>query len=468
MTVVAPPRLPQQLPPPDPDALIKEARARQRRRRMRLATFTAAAVAIAFGVYALVASGGSTAHSTAGEGGRGATVYRCPPGRLGTVAFVRGNALDVLDLHSCSTRVLVRSHAAGPVQFSFDGRYVAFSGGFVPTRGGAVTRTVGAGTWSPKSDLLAVTTKRGGLELLRPGAAARRLLPDGWAFSRSTFSRDGHTLAVSRSGYHSPATPMQDWRQEIWLVNVATGRRHVIFKLEPPALAPGWLQGFSPDGRWLLFWEDSQSSASLAADGLPLVALPVSGGKPVTVAHHALNYPDYLTWCDNSLVYVIDHGGRGVTLGDGIAVTGPPAWRSHVVLPAGGKTSWNSVACPTAAAAARGGGGLVVAGGPTNGDSPFGQEHRSLWMVSPSAGATPQRLTQTNPPAGETDELPMWSGDGRWILFVRTKPGGISAGGSLYAIDPFGGNLLGPIASIGRTSNYYGSYSWPFQLDWHR
>jgi len=467
MTVVSPPRPPQQLPAPDRDALIKEARARQRRRRIRLAVLTAATAAIGFGVYALMASGGSTAHSTTGEGGRGATAYRCPPGDLGTVAFLRGNALDVLDLHSCRTRVLVRSHAAGPVRFSFDGRYVAFNGGFVPTRGGTVTRTVGAGTWSPKSDILADPTRRGGLELIRPGAPARRLLPDGWGVLTLAFSPDGRTLAVSRTGYHSPTTQKKDWHQEIWLIDTATGKRHVVFKLEPPTLAPGWLQGFSPDGRWLLFWEDSQNSASLAADGLPLVALPVSGGKPVTVAH-GLHYPDYLTWCGNSLVYVIDHGGRQVTLGDGIAVTSPPTWRSQVVLPAAGKTSWNSVACPTAAAAARGGGGLVVAGGPTNDDSPFGQEHRSLWMVSPSAGATPQRLTQTNPPAGATDELPMWSGDGRWILFVRTRPGGISAGGSLYAIDPFGGNLVGPIANIGRTANYYGSYSWPFQLDWRR
>ena len=62
----------------------------------------------------------------------------------------------------------------------------------------------------------------------------------------------------------------------------------------------------------------------------------------------------------------------------------------------------------------------------------------------------------------------MWSGDGRWILFVRTKPGSISAGGTLYALDPFGGNLVGPITDIGETSNYHGSYNWPQQLDWHR
>src|SRR5207247_8865385 len=146
-----------------------------------------------------------------------------------------------------------------------------------------------------------------------------------------------------------------------------------------------------------------------------------SGGKPVTVARGELHYPDFLTWCGTSLVYVIDHGGREVTLGDGIAVTGPPMWRSRTVLPTAGKTSWNSVACPTAAAAARGGGGLVVAGGPASDDVPFGHEHRSLWLVSPTRGATPQLLSQTVPPAGETDELPMWSGDGRWIVFVRTK-----------------------------------------------
>jgi hypothetical protein len=434
-----------------------EARARRRRRRIGLALVVAAAAVIGFSAYALIASGG----------GASAVAYRCPPGDLGTVAFVRGGALNVLDLHGCSTRVLVRSRASGPVQFSFDGRYIAFNGGFISARGGRVTRTVGAGTWSPTSDVVVVGTKRGGLVLMRPGGPPRRLLPDGWGVLTVAFAPGGRTLAVSRSRYRY-SHPPGSWHQEIWLIDISTGARRVIFKLKPPALAPAWLRGFSPDGRWLLFWEDSQNSASLAADGLPLVALPLSGGKPVVITRSELHYPDFLTWCGRSLVYVIDRGGREVTLGDGIAVTRPPAWRSQTVLSAGGKTSWNSIACPSARAAARGGGGLVVAGGPTNDDSPFGHEHRSLWMVSPSAGAKPQRLTQTDPPAGETDELPMWSGDGRWILFVRTKPGRISASGALYALDPFGGNLVGPIADIGTTGNYYGSYSWPFQLDWHR
>lgn len=472
MSVIAPPpvRSPEQND--DLEALIKEARARQRRRRIRATVAVGAAAALSYGVYAMVAAGGPKSKQSAASRGGVATEHRCPPGNLGTVAFLRGGALNLLDLNGCRTRVLVRSHATGPVQFSFDGRYVAFHGGFVSARGGHVVRTVGAGTWStgtwsPTSDVLVVGTKQGGLVLMTPGRPTRRLLPDGWGVLTFAFAPNGRTLAVSRSRFKTPNTPASKWHQEIWLIDVRTGAKHMIFKLKPPALAPAWLQGFSPDGRWLLFWEDSYNSASLAADGLPLVALPVTGGEPIRITGE-LHYSDFMTWCGNSFVYVIDHGGREVTLGDGIAVTKPPLWRSQTVLPARGKTSWNSVACPSAAAAARGGGGLVVAGGPTNDDSPFGQEHRSLWMVAPQSGARPQRLTQTVPPKGQTDELPMWSGDGRWILFVRTKPGGIAAGGSLYALDPFGGNLVGPVANIGATGNYYGSYSWPYQLDWHR
>jgi hypothetical protein len=470
-TVLLPPRPPNTEPEErtsDPEALIEEARARQRRRRVRVALAFALATAIGFGVYALLTSRNSASRSTADAGAVGASVHRCPGGDLGSVAFVRGGALTVLDLNSCTTRVLVRSRARGPVQFSSDGRYVAFGGGFVATRGGPMTRTVGAGTWSPRKDVLAVPTKRGGLLLLRPHGPVRHLLPDGWGLLTLAFAPNGRTLAVSRSRYRAPASPPASWHQEIWLIDVSNGSRRLVFKLDPHTLAPPELQGFSPDGRWLLFWSDIQNSASLAADGLPLAALPVSGGEPITLPTPLLRYPDVLTWCGNTFVYVINRGGRQVTLGNGIAVARPPTWRSQTVLPAGGKRSWASVACPSAAAAARGGGSLVVAGGPTTNDSPFGQEHRSLWVVPLTPRAKPQRLTQANPPPGQTDELPMWSGDGRWILFVRTKPGGISAGGTLYALDPFGGNLVGPITDIGKTSNYYGSYSWPWQLDWHR
>jgi hypothetical protein len=456
--------------PPDHDeleALIREARARQRQRRLRLAAGAIALVAVGLWAHSIAAGGGSSRATASRSGGGVPTSRRCPPGNLGEVAFVRGGALRLLDLHGCTIRTLVPAHVQRfGVGFSHDGRWVGFFGGLVPAHGGPVHRITGAGTWSPAADVLAVTTKKGGLELVGTDGHTRRLLPDGWGVTTLVFSPDGKTLAVSRSLYRNPDTPAREWHQEIWLVDVATGARHEIFHLGPKQLGPAWLEGFSPDGRWLLFWEDVQNSASIAADGLPLFVVPATGGSAVRITSGELHYPDFLTWCGRSLVYVLDHGGREVTEADGIAAASPPGWRSRTILPSGGRTSWNSVACSTAAAVAAGGPGLVVAGGPTGGDSPFGREHRSLWLGSASAGSKPSVLSQTVPPKGQTDELPMWSGDGRWILLVRTT--GKSGRGALYALDPFGGDLVGPIAPVGTTGNYYGAYGWSSQIDWHR
>jgi WD40-like Beta Propeller Repeat len=470
----APPRRPKP-PQADPlEALIKEARERQRRRRIRLTVLLGAIVLLGAGAYLVAANGGSKPLTATRSPRSWVAAGRCPPGDLGTVAFIRGGALALLDLHECRTRVLVPSHVAGPVQFSVDGRYVAFNGGFVSTNGGEVHRTSGGGTWSPRADVLAVGTKRGGLRLASSDGRARTLLPDGWGVLTVAFSPDGRTIAVSRARSHN-GTPPALWHQEIWLIDLGSGARRMIFHVNPPAFAPAWLQGFSPDGRWLIFWEDTQGSASLAADGLPLRAIRLSGGRAVTVINGGLPHRDFLTWCGNALVYVINRGGRQVTLGDGIAAAAPPTWRPRTILPAGGRRSWNSLSCPTPAAAERGGGALVVAGGPTSQDLPFGHEHRSLWILSPTPRAKPQPLRQADPPADETDELPMWSGDGRWILFVRTRfvhakartamPRGR---GVLYALNPFGGNLVVPIERVGASSNYYGAYGWAGQIDWHR
>jgi hypothetical protein len=218
---------------PDLEALIKEARARQRRRRIRIALVLGVAAAVGGGLYAMVAAGGSTTKS-ASDSGRPSLMSHCPPGNLGTVAFTRAGALNLLDLNDCTTRVLVRTHAVGPVQFSFDGRYVGFFGGFVSTRSDQITHIAGSGTWSPTGDVLVDGTKKGGLVLITPGRSVSRLLPDGWGVLTVAFSPDGKKLAVSRSHYNGPSTPRSERDQQIWLIGLATGARKMIFKL------PSW------------------------------------------------------------------------------------------------------------------------------------------------------------------------------------------------------------------------------------
>ncbi|HVU78678.1 MAG TPA: hypothetical protein VHC67_13945 [Gaiellaceae bacterium] len=456
MSVIAPPRPPEH-DAPEPEALIEEARSLQRRRRRRVASvaLVAAAVTGAAGAAGLATHRGPF---FSGGGDSGGVATRCPGASLGKVAFVRAGRLELLDLERCRTTTIVSAHAGGPLRFSPDGRFVAFGGSYVSVSGGRVHRTGGSPWWSPNGLRVITTVGTNGLGIRRLGGPTRVLLPDGFGVHTWALSPDGKTLAVSRSTYRSYTQP-PPYHQEIWLVDLATGARRMVFAEPPRTLAPAMLQGFSPDGRRLLFFEDLDNGASLMADGLPLKAVDVRTGAVRRIGRGTLRDPGFTEWCGGSLLYVLNRGGRIVTLGDGLAAATPPRFDSRTILPAGGTTSWNSVACRP------GGRSVAVAGGPVSDDSPFGQEHRSLWLA-PLDGSPPVRLTR--PPGRLTDELPQWSADGRWLLFVRTKPGGLPATGALYALDVGSRRLVGPIVRLGRTGDFYGTYGWPNQLAWYR
>lgn len=416
---------------------------------MGIAALVAMVSATALAMWAVVA-GGSTGPRSAHDARTPlAHARHCPPGNLGTLAFRSGGALRLLDLNGCRVRTLVRAHVHGGIAMSADGRWVSFGGGYVSVRGGAVHRIAGSIVWARRGDLLAVVTRKGGLEAGRPGAL-HRLLPDGWGAGDAVFSRDGRRLAVSRMADRNRV-------DEVWLLDLSTGARHELFGEPRREGAPLLLQGFSPDGRWLLFWKDLYASASVLADGVPLVAVPVAGGRPRTLPRE-LYSNDYVSWCGNRLVYLLDRQGRMVTQGDGIASASPPSWRQATLLPSSGPTSWNTFSCGP-------GGTLAVAAGPKNGDAPFGHEHRSIWLVR---GTKASVVTATRPPHRTSDEWPSWSADGKWLLFVRTRWNGHGWPGSLYAVDLSSGRLVGPIAKVGTTGNYYGHYGWSSQLSWHR
>jgi Tol biopolymer transport system component len=332
-----------------------------------------------------------------------------------------------------------------------DGRWAAFRGGYVGVHVGPAHRVPGAVVWASSGHLLAVVTTGGGVELGPAAGPLRRLLPDGWGASTAAFSPDDRHLAVSRTDDRGRV-------EEVWLIDLPGGSRRALFREPSREGAPLLLQGFSPNGRWLLFWKDPYSSASILADGVPLLAIAVVGGSPRIVAKGELHYRDFLGWCGGSLAYVTDHGGRVVTHGDGIAVAAPAGWRSRTILPAGGSTSWTSLSCDSS-------GTLAVAAGPSSDDEPFGHEHRSIWLVR---GRTATHLAKTTPPPHRSDEWPSWSADGRWLLFVRSRFDGRGWMGSLFAFEPATGKLLGPIARVGATQNYYGHYDWASQISWHR
>ena len=211
---------------------------------------------------------------------------------------------------------------------------------------------------------------------------------------------------------------------------------------------PGGLPGplglvdWSPDGRWLLYFIDPMGSASLAADGLDLLALNVATGKTARIAE-TLMYGDYLTWCGSTLVLTAG-GDRLATHNKRLVAAAPPLWRRRVVWRSPSR-AFGSVAC------APDGKSVAVLSQPARVDFNFFDTRWQLWQVW--LDGTHRLLDR--PPAGFADESPVWSPDGRSLLFVRERRGR----GTLMLL--YGRSLFGPLASLGYSLGYYGHHRWP-------
>jgi hypothetical protein len=215
-----------------------------------------------------------------------------------------------------------------------------------------------------------------------------------------------------------------------------------------PAGSPGpiLLEGISPDKRWILYAIDPMGSASLAADGLVLRAVAATGGRTRAVAGGLL-YADYRSWCSFSSLVVTAGGSRLAVDNKRLIVTGPPTWKSRLLVRAHAR-AFGSVAC------APDGNSVVVQEALQSTDGSFLTTRWQLWRVSLDGKST--RLTAPGP--GYSDESAHFSPDQRTIYFVRAHRGA----GTLYALRD--GKLTGPLLSLGRLDGYYGHRAWPYSV----
>jgi dipeptidyl aminopeptidase/acylaminoacyl peptidase len=176
-----------------------------------------------------------------------------------------------------------------------------------------------------------------------------------------------------------------------------------------------------------------------------------------------LVYPEFLAWCGRKLL-IVAGGDRYTTRGKRLVVLSPPRpgygqlWRSRD-LSSDRSRSWISPACSP------GGRSIAVSAGRNWFEPRFGAERRSIWVVG--FDGSRRRLTW---PGAATDELPRWSRDGRYILFVRTRlpRGGSAARGSLRLVDVRSGREIALPVSLSGGIGYYGHYGWSESTDWFR
>lgn len=387
---------------------------------------------------------------------------------LGIVAVAARGRVEVVDLATCRITVLA-GVTAGEVSFSPDGRWLAYSRqqrvhagdtssgpSVVSIRGGPARAPLGPGvvawSWGPRGELLYGVTRTGLLVSASP-TGGRRVIAAQLGAGRPgpsglSVSPAGGRAVVDRSRCGPPAVG------ELDAIDLRTGARSVVLRRTGSFVT---FAGFSPTGRWLLFWTQGQCSASLAADGMRLDAVPAAGGTPVGAVGNVLPYRDFVTWCGGHLVAAAGPD-RETNTGGRLVQSAPAAWRQRTIRPAG-PLSWVSPSC------APSGRPLVAAAGPNGAPVSFGQEHRSIWLLHPN-GDPIRRLT--SPPApGLSDEAPRFSADGRWILFVRTRLVGNGSQDTIELTPTNGTGGAIPIVSFASGDlSYYDHFDWPDEVAW--
>jgi hypothetical protein len=408
----------------------------------------------------------------------------------GRLAFVSGNRLYILDGTAPGKPARLHPVAAGKVPgdlaWSPDGKWLAFLVG-APNAGGSVTGgqlwltgpdgqdphpvlTSSDGfAWSPTADVLAAISG-GSLEVVAVGQAPRPVLSTAGLTGTPAWSPDGATVAVSVLQY---TADKGFTGSEIDLVTPGKNGarvRDLAHSASDALLIDAWWT----DGLGLFAWSDPQGSASIAADGVPLVSYPLvsnpfagpAGTLPSTLVHPSFAVPfgsgvtvvtggDRYLWNAKTIEFCPAVG----SCGPAVNASPPPVNLDPAWAPSAGE--------PTLA--------FVHAAQET--EAGFGQsvlvawyKTRQLWIWV-GIGGNPYQVTG----AGTGIAAPTWSADGRLILYVRDN--------ALWLIDPFGGRVRttpghpalsgGPAVRVvsqlfaGAWPDYYGYTDWQSQFAWY-
>lgn len=381
---------------------------------------------------------------------------------LGKLAFLRDGQLFVLDGAGGEVHAIAHTGAAASPAWSADGRWLAFRQGVgssaegiaIAGADGRVQPVAGVGNggfvWSPAGATLAVTPATGGLWLVQPGGAPQQILTTQSGIS-AAWAPDGQSLAYAIT---LPFTQPEDRDDSLFTVPVSGGKPTQQFI--SPRSGIQWFT-WTPDGTGVLFWQDPVHSASLAADGVPLLRLPLPGSDARKLAV-TLTRPEWLSWApDGQRLALVEGSGRELWRGKSVSICTPaqehcqpllraddgvsldPAWS-----PAGGQITFvRADALNQAPGDARTGGAWAAS--------------RTLWL----AGADGQG-TRALTAAGTGVYAPAWAKDGRHLLFVREN--------ALWLIDTEKGapvRLLDFPPSTAQNA-FYGSISYGQAYAWFR
>lgn len=393
------------------------------------------------------------------------------PADLGKVVYLSEGALWIKDLPD-GDPVRLADGGSHP-RWSPSGRWVAFrrdneqlwiadtlSGQLIQLNDG---QTVGPFDWKSNQDVLAYVAGDNEIRLYDPGLDEEYLLipqVENRKTLQLVWSPDGKQLAL----HWFEQTPENPPYSAIWLISSRGD-------LQPGDIYNGdpELLGWTSDGKSLLLWDgmlagdgSAAFSASLRADGLPLVQVPLDTYEPKVLADWVLLYKDYVrpdpsgsdrlaiivgagreSWRDKALAIYSDGHLEQLTTPE--ETVSSPAWS-----PDGRMLAY--VSMPNQFQ------DFLVGGEPAR-QALMG---RHLFVMELDSRQT---LPLTADPTYR-DEYPLWSKDGRYLLFPRLDA---EDQASLWLISAEGGQPERMVENIdvgGDWFGYYGHIEWENYFDW--
>ncbi len=324
-------------------------------------------------------------------------------------------------------------------------------------------------TASPDGRWLAVVdAAAGSLELRQPDGQLMTIFPSGSTVNTVAWSPDSRTLLVVRPNWQinqpeGTGVSSQD-PIAIWWVQFEADQPQPAQKIfeSPTPAGPDvaeqiQLGRWSPDSRYVFFWQ-GPLSASILAHGLPLAVLDVTTGQSWPVAETALLNPGYQSWSpDGAAVAVTAGPGREAQSDKWLTIWNAASGQSTTVISQTaqipGRVAWSPPGDWLAYAAVP-----ASLTGPewadqTTFDNPA-IAGRRIYLLDPTTGQS-RRLNQS-----ETfQDAPRWSDDGGTLYYVERQGDAIQT----MAANPATGQaeaVPGTSQPLDAAMGYYGQFEW--------
>jgi len=307
--------------------------------------------------------------------------------------------------------------------------------------------------WSPKEDQLVVFTGDG-MWLFDPTSGTKTVLrgqgaPLPESPSALFWSPDGTRVLYQLSW--SVTAPGRDATSEMRIFDLRTGQDRLLVSQKTPPQGGTIPVGWSGDAEWVYYREAPFYGASVWVDGVSLMAMPSAGGVATKVGT-LLGVDEFSSIGPGERVAFVDGAGRFA--GESEKHVAVAAGNVRVSVATGG---WDAEAAWSPDASS-----LVVVRMPAPAEKTAGgapelaaYAGRKLWLETSS-----ESRQLTSDPAFR-DEHPMWSRDGRAVVFVRLDG---QQRASIWRVATGGGSPTKLEDGLGLGERgAFGTYGW---IDW--